>query len=351
MDVRLRIEGEEAARLSEFAARAGNSRGRARPEPECPLRTCYMRDRDRIMHQAKSFRRLAHKTQVFVSPAEDHYRTRLSHTLEVAQIARTIARALSLNEDLTEAIALAHDLGHAPYGHAGEEGLDDAYRRHGGRFHHAPHSLRVVDHLENDGVGLNLTFEVRNGILSHTKGRTDWANSAVGSSPATVEAQVVRVSDRIAYLNHDIDDALRAGVMALDDLPADALDVLGRGHGQRIDTMVHDVVARSLGQPAIGMSTEVAQASDAVKEHLYDHVYLSATAANADRGRIKALLGALFEAHMAEPERLPRPHPALDLSQPADRARAVADHLAGMSDRYAKDTYLRLFLPRDWQGA
>ena len=163
MDVRQRIEGEEAAHLSEFAARASGSRGRARPEPECPLRTCFMRDRDRIMHQAKSFRRLAHKTQVFVSPTEDHYRTRLSHTLEVTQIARTIARALSLNEDLTEAIGLGHDLGHAPYGHAGEEGLHEAYRQHGGHFHHAPHSLRVVDCLENDGRGLNLTFEVRNG--------------------------------------------------------------------------------------------------------------------------------------------------------------------------------------------
>jgi dGTPase len=349
MTRREELEAFEQAHLSPRAAKAAGSRGRARPESPCPMRTAYMRDRDRIIHQAKAFRRLAYKTQVFVSPQTDHYRTRLSHTLDVAQIARTIARALSLNEDLTEAIALAHDLGHAPYGHAGEEGLHAAYARHGGSFHHAAHSLRVVDVLERDGEGLNLTWEVRNGIIAHTKGRADLGDALSSHTPATLEAEIVRVSDRIAYLNHDIDDALRAGVMQLSDLPADALGVLGATHGARIGKMVTDVIVASADAEAISLSDEVRQASDAIKEHLFDHVYLSAQAANADRGRIKALLAALFEAFLAEPERIPNPHPSLNLDDHRDRARAVCDYLAGMSDRFAKQTYLDLFLPREWQ--
>lgn len=315
------------------------------------MRTCYMRDRDRVMHWAKAFRRLAHKTQVFVSPVDDHYRTRLSHTLDVAQIARTIARALRLNEDLTEAIALAHDLGHPPYGHAGEEGLDEVFARYvpGGRFHHAPHSLRVVDLLERDGQGLNLTWEVRAGIVAHTKGRDD-LDVALAEAGATLEAEVVKVADRIAYLNHDIDDALRAGLLRLDELPRDALDRLGRTHGERIGTMVGDVIAASVDQPRIAISEEVGGAMDAIKEYLFDHVYLGASAANADRGRIKRLVAALFDHFMAHPEDLPGPHPSLDLSDPSDRARAVCDHIAGMTDRYAKQTYIGLFLPRDWRG-
>jgi dGTPase len=351
MTIRERLEDTERRLLSPLAARAADSRGRARPEPPCEMRTAYMRDRDRIIHQAKSFRRLAYKTQVFVSPQTDHYRTRLSHTLDVAQIARTIARAVRLNEDLTEAIALAHDLGHAPFGHAGEEGLDEAYARHGGGFHHAAHSLRVVDHLEREGQGLNLTWEVRNGIIAHSKGRADLTDALAAAGPATLEAQIVRLADRIAYLNHDIDDAVRAGVLALDDLPAEALAVLGRTHGERIGRMVTDVIQHSLDQPAISLSDEVRQAGDAIKEHLFDHVYLSAAAANADRGRIKLLLGALFETFMAEAERLPNPHPALDLADSAGRARAVCDYLAGMSDRFAKQTWLDLFEPREWRAA
>ncbi len=359
MSVRAQIEADERRRLAPGAALAAGSRGRVRPEPEDDLRTVYMRDRDRIMHQAKAFRRLAGKTQVFVAPTRDHYRTRLSHTLEVTQIARTIARALALNEDLVEAIGLAHDLGHAPFGHAGEEGLDEAYRAHGGGFHHARHSLRVVDRLEREGQGLNLTWEVRNGIVSHSKGRADLAiDPATGAdddrlqgSPATAEAGVVRVADRIAYLCHDIDDALRAGVMVLDDLPADALATLGRTHSQRVATMVHDVVAASAPEPGgIHFSPRIAATTDALKEYLFDHVYLDATAANADRDRIKALLADLFARFMANPTAVPWPLADLDPANATDRARAVTDYLAGMTDRFARETYLALALPRAWEG-
>ncbi len=349
--IRERIEEQEDRALAEWATFAARSKGRREPEPPCPTRTCFMRDRDRIIHTAKSFRRLAHKTQVFVSPSEDHYRTRLSHTLEVAQIARTLAKALRLNEDLTEAIALAHDLGHAPYGHAGEEGLNEVYSRTiaGGGFHHATHSLRVVDHLERDGRGLNLTWEVRNGIVAHTKGRQG-LDEALESGAATLEADLVKVADRVAYLNHDLDDALRARVMVLDDLPADALAVLGRTHGARVGRMVEDVVTSSLDRPEIRLSDEVAQAADAVKEYLFDHVYLSAGAANADRANIKRLIASLFEHFLAAPERIPHPHPSLDLADREQAGRAVCDHLAGMTDRYAKQAYSDAFLPKDWRG-
>ncbi|NUP98800.1 MAG: deoxyguanosinetriphosphate triphosphohydrolase [Armatimonadetes bacterium] len=350
MSIRERIEAFEQSALSEFAARASGSRGRREPEAPCPTRTCFMRDRDRIIHTAKAFRRLAHKTQVFISPRDDHYRTRLSHTLEVAQIARTLAKALRLNEDLTEAIALAHDLGHAPYGHAGEEGLNEVMTRAlpGGSFHHAVHSLRVVDELERGGRGLNLTWEVRNGIVGHTKGRQE-LESALGDGAATLEADLVKVADRIAYLNHDLDDAVRAGVMVLEDLPTDALGVLGSSHGERVGRMVEDVVRTSLDRPSIGLSAEIAEATEVIKEYLFDHVYLNARAANADRANIKRLLGQLFEHFLAHPEKLPNPHPALDLDAPADRARAVCDYIAGMTDRYAKQAYIDVFLPVDWR--
>lgn len=351
MTIRERLEAQEDVVLSPYAARAAATRGRAERESVCPTRTDFMQDRDRIIHRAKSFRRLAHKTQVFISPREDHYRTRLSHTLEVAQIARTLARVLRLNEDLVEAIALAHDLGHGPYGHAGEEGLNEACAATvaGFGFHHATHSLRVVDLLERDGRGLNLTWEVRNGIIAHTKGRAG-IDEALSHDAATLEAAVVRLSDRIAYLNGDIDDAIRAGVMTVDDLPADALRVLGRTHGERVDRMVADVVTLSMNRPRISVSAEVAEAMDTVKEYLYQHVYLSAQAANADRANIKRLIAELFAWYMDHPERLAKPHPSLDLGVPPDRARAVCDYLAGMTDRFAKQTYIDLFLPKDWRS-
>lgn len=349
MTIRERIEAVERTTLSEHAALAAASRGRRVEEPADPVRTVYMQDRDRIIHRAKAFRRLAHKTQVFISPRQDHYRTRLSHTLEVAQIARTLAKALRLNEDLTEAIALAHDLGHAPYGHAGEEGLDEILRERlpEGRFHHAEHSLRVVDKLEGDGRGLNLTWEVRAGIVGHTKGRAALGDS-LDRGGTTLEADLVKVADRIAYLNGDIDDALRAKVMRLEDLPADALAVLGATHGDRVGRMVEDVVRTSLEQPRIGLSAEVAEATERIKEYLFDHVYLSARAANADRANIKRLLRALFEHFVEHPGKLPSPLPELNLEDERDRLRAVTDYLAGMTDRYAKQTYSDLFLPVDW---
>ncbi|NWG75247.1 MAG: deoxyguanosinetriphosphate triphosphohydrolase, partial [Rubrivivax sp.] len=334
MTIRERIEAAEASQLSEFAALAARSRGRREPEPPDATRTCYMRDRDRIIHRAKAFRRLAHKTQVFISPLDDHVRTRLSHTLEVSQIARTISRALRLNDDLTEAIALAHDLGHAPFGHAGEEGLDEALRGHGfeSGFHHAIHSLRVVDQLEREGRGLNLTWEVRNGIVAHTKGRANLADE-VADRPATLEAQVVRFSDRIAYLNHDIDDAVRAGVLRVQDLPADALAALGTTHGQRISRMVEDVISNSLDRPAVTMSAEVAAAADVIKEFMFTEVYLNTAAANAHRARIKAMVGALWAHYLEHAEAVPHPHPSLDLSRRTDRATAACDYVAGMTDR------------------
>ena len=351
MTIRERLEAIEHRTLSEFAARAANSRGRRRDEAPCPTRTCWMRDRDRIIHRAKAFRRLAQKTQVFVSPLEDHYRTRLSHTLEVSQISRTLAKALQLNEDLTEAIALSHDLGHAPYGHAGEEGLDEVLARLDVPFgfHHAVHSLRVVDVLEADGRGLNLTWEVRNGIVSHTKGRQD-LDQALATEAATLEAELVKVSDRIAYLNHDLDDAIRARVMVIDDLPADALAVLGRTHGERVGRLVDDVIRNSDGQPAIRLSAEVSEATDAVKEYLFQFVYLSAQAANADRANIKRLVGALVEHFINQADQIPHPHPTLDLTQRPDRARAACDFVAGMTDRYAKKKYVEVFMPHEWRA-
>jgi len=349
--IRERIEAQECATLSPHAALASASRGRRRATEPDPTRTCYMQDRDRIIHRAKAFRRLAHKTQVFVSPREDHYRSRLSHTLEVAQISRTLAKALRLNEDLTEAIALAHDLGHAPYGHAGEEGLDELLQEllPNGRFHHAEHSLRVVDHLENDGHGLNLTWEVRSGIVGHTKGRAD-LEASLGHGAATMEADLVKVSDRIAYLNGDIDDAIRAKVMRLEDLPADALAVLGQDHGARVGRMVEDVVQTTGDGDQVQMSSEVVGAMDRIKEYLFDHVYLSAKAANADRASIKRLVRELFEEFMAHPEKLVHPLPSLDLTAEQDRIRAVTDYIAGMTDRFAKQTYIDLFLPKDWSS-
>ncbi|MEW6458720.1 MAG: deoxyguanosinetriphosphate triphosphohydrolase, partial [Bacillota bacterium] len=244
-ELRHRTETWERERLSPYACRSAESRGRERPEEECDVRTAFQRDRDRIIH-SKSFRRLKHKTQVFIIPEGDHFRTRLTHTLEVAQIARTIARALQLNEDLTEAVALGHDLGHTPFGHTGEAALNDV---HPGGFRHNEQSLRVVERLEGEG-GLNLTWEVRDGIANHTGPRR----------PATLEGQVVRVADRIAYINHDIDDALRGGVLTPDRLPADCLEILGRSHRTRINTMIVDLIETSRDQPVIAMSPRIGEA-------------------------------------------------------------------------------------------
>jgi dGTPase len=328
---RERTEEIERATLSELAERSDSSKGRERPEEPDPLRTCFQRDRDRIVH-AKAFRRLKHKTQVFLAPEGDHYRVRLTHTLEVAQIARTAARALRLNEDLVEAISLGHDLGHTPFGHLGEQALSPFLGR---PFRHNEQSLRVVDHLEADGQGLNLTWEVRDGIVNHT-----WSMP----TPATLEAQVTRFADRIAYVNHDVDDAIRAGVLASDELPAGAVQVLGATHGERIETLVADLVAASGDPPGeVRLSEPVFQALDALRDFMFERVYLREDA-RAEHDKAAHVIRALFTHYLDHPDEVPAEYHRA----PGDRPTLVADYIAGMTDRYALRTYERLFLPRGW---
>ena len=327
---RERTEQIERDTLSAFAVLAAESKGRDRPEPQDALRTCFQRDRDRILH-AKAFRRLKHKTQVFLAPEGDHYRVRMTHTLDVAQIARTAARALRLNEDLTEAIALGHDLGHTPFGHLGEQALTPFLGR---PFRHSEQSLRVVEHLENDGRGLNLSWEVRDGIVHHP-----WSMPA----PATLEAQVVRFADRIAYINHDIDDAVRAGVLAESELPVGAVDVLGRTHAARINTLVTDLVDRSADGPEVNLSPGVFRALDELRDFMFAEVYLR-TGAREDHEKATKLLRDLFGYFLEHPDELPDEYHRA----PGDAPTRVADFIAGMTDRYALRTYERLFLPRGW---
>jgi dGTPase len=303
---------------------------RATPEPDSPLRTPFQRDRDRIVH-TKSFRRLKHKTQVFVAPEGDHYRTRLSHTLEACGIARTVARALGLNEDLTEAIGLGHDLGHPPFGHAGEDTLDRCLRRvrpDGGGFKHNEHSLRVVEVLERDGDGLNLTAPVRDGILNHT-GPT---------KPATLEGRIVRLVDRVAYINHDIDDALRAGILHPEDLPSAEIELLGPTGGVRIDTLVGDIVERSRDAGDILQSEEIGMAMLRLRKFMFDRVYLGETA-RSEHARVEITMTGLFDHYLAHPEMIP----ALDPT--ADHAQRVTDYIAGMTDRYCIARFSDLAIP------
>ena len=327
---RERTEEIEGQILSEHAVLSGSSKGRERPEAADPLRTCFQRDRDRIVH-AKAFRRLKHKTQVFLAPEGDHYRVRLTHTLDVSQIARTAARALRLNEDLTEAIALGHDLGHTPFGHLGEQALTPFLGR---PFRHSEQSLRVVEHLENDGEGLNLTWEVRDGIVNHP-----WSMPP----PSTLEAQVVRFADRIAYLNHDVDDAMRAGVLMPDELPSGPIALLGRTHSQRIGTLVGDLVEQSLNRPEVRLSPDVFQALDELRDFMFEQVYLRAGAGQQHDKAIK-LIRELFGYFLEHPNELPDEYHRA----PGDLPTRVADHIAGMTDRYALRTYERLFLPQGW---
>jgi dGTPase len=342
---RERLEAREELILHPNAARSAASRGRRRPEAPCPIRPAFQHDRDRIIH-SKSFRRLKHKTQVFLSPSGDHYRTRLTHTLEVSQIARTISRSVGLNEDLTEAVSLAHDLGHTPFGHAGEAVLN---RISPGGFHHALQSLRVVDLLEKGGAGLNLTEEVRDGILAHTKG-FGGTLPADGERPLTLEAEVVRVSDRIAYLNHDLDDALRAKVIAPGDLPADIIDVLGARHSARIDRMVRDVIGSTLGTGVtkVAMSPEVLAAVEALKEFLYRAVYENPLA-HAEFRKASKVLEDLHAYYLEHPSELPEDLLALG-RRGEEVTRLVCDHIAGMTDRFALSTFERLFIPQPWEG-
>jgi dGTPase len=319
----------EAQQLSPQAQLAANSRGRVRPEKKCSVRTDFQRDRDRIIH-SKAFRRLKHKTQVFISPEGDHYRTRLTHTLEVAQIARTIARALRLNEDLTEAIALGHDLGHTPFGHTGEEALNDVYP---GGFRHNEQSLRVVDVLEGE-CGLNLTFEVRDGIINHSGERR----------ALTLEGQIVYFADRIAYINHDIDDALRAGVISAGELPFEPLQILGHSHSQRINCMVSDLIKTGRNSGDIQMSSAVDKATVKLRQFLFDFVYIGSEA-KKDENKARNLIKQLYAHFAAHPEQLPREY--IRASQ-GKMERAACDYIAGMTDRFAKVEFLRCFFPRSF---
>jgi dGTPase len=328
--IRERQEALEREVLSDRATLSTETKGRESEEAPDAIRTSFQLDRDRIVH-AKAFRRLKHKTQVFIAPEGDHYRVRLTHTLEVAQLARTIARALRLNEDLTEAIALGHDLGHTPFGHLGEQALSPFLGR---PFRHSEQSLRVVDHLEGDGRGLNLTWEVRDGILNHP-----WSMPV----PSTPEAQVVRLSDRAGYVNHDIDDAMRAGLLSEQDLPGDAVSGMGRSHGDRIQTVVADIVASTGDGPEVRMSDRVHLALDTLREFLFERVYLRREAA-AEQDKAVSLLQALFAYYLEHPEEVPGEY----RSAPGDLATRVGDYIAGMTDRFALRTYERLFLPQGW---
>ena len=327
---RERTEEIERDTLLPRASLASASKGREREEPQDHLRTCFQRDRDRIVH-SKAFRRLKHKTQVFLAPEGDHYRVRLTHTLEVSQIARTAARALRLNEDLTEAIALGHDLGHTPFGHLGEQALTPFLGR---PFRHNEQSLRIVDHLENDGQGLNLSWEVRDGIVNHT-----WTMP----QPATLEAQLVRFADRIAYVNHDVDDAVRAGVLGADELPGPAVHVLGMTYSARIDTLVTDLVDTSAEGPEVGLSDGVYQALDLMRAFLFDRVYLR-DEARSEQEKAIALVRTLFAHYLDHPDEVPEEYHRA----PGDLPTRVADFIAGMTDRYALRIYEQLFLPQGW---
>lgn len=344
MKIRETIEERESASLMPQATVSRASRGRQRAEAVCPVRTCFQVDRDRILH-SKSFRRLKHKTQVFLSPEGDHYRTRLTHTLEVAQIARTVARALRLNEDLTEAIAFGHDLGHTPFGHAGERVLDDLLSQ---GFQHVRQSLRVVDLLENDGAGLNLTWEVRNGILHHSKGRSALLGRSADDLPATLEGQVVRLADVVAYVSHDLDDAVRAGLIGGDAVPAGLRQVLGSRHGERINTMVVDMIEASLKADVttITLSAPVAHAVTELREWLFHSVYQEPSVV-ADFHKASHVLRELFEFFVAHPGELTASGGRKGDDDSVEMA--VADFLAGMTDRYAMNLYQRLFLPQPWK--
>jgi dGTPase len=359
--------------LSPFAALAANA-VRIRAEEPCDVRTAFQRDRDRIIY-SKAFRRLMHKTQVFIAPEGDHYRTRLTHTIEVSQIARTISRALRLNEDLTEAIALGHDLGHAPFGHAGEAALSRLMKKYTGKgFHHSAQSLRVTDYLEKDG-GLNLTAEVRNGIISHTKGKGDFGGPAVFEEPKTMEAQVVRICDRLAYINHDIDDAIRAGIIDEEDIPSEAVRLFGKSISDRINTMVLDIVNSSWDKPTVSLSSEMNNGINILKDFMFENVY-SNSPAKAEEYKAHYLIEHLFEYFMHFPYLIPKvivergsrggltyapckdaiPEfyeysdiEYLDDRDRSYRAHAVCDFIAGMTDRYAVALHKSLFTPRGWE--
>lgn len=327
--IRLRTLQREKETLSEYAALCVNSKGRQRIEDECPLRTAFQRDRDRILH-CSSFRRLKDKTQVFLAPDNVHYRTRLTHTLEVSQIARTIARSLNLNEDLTEAIALGHDLGHTPFGHAGERALAVAYEK---GFTHFEQSLRVVDKLEHNGEGLNLTYEVRDGILCHTRGK----------EADTLEGRIVKLSDKIAYINHDIDDACRGGVLSEDDIPLDIRLVLGFSKTQRINTLIKSTIENTKDE--VKMSDEVYDAYDRLHSFMFKYVYTNPVC-KSEEGKAENMIKELFRYFSRNPGSMPDFY--YDIANREGAERAACDYISGMSDNYSMKVFNNLFVPSTW---
>ncbi len=333
MTIRSRLEEQEKTLLSPFAARSSETKGRARKTHPDDMRTEYQRDRDRILH-CKSFRRLKGKTQVFLSPQGDHYRTRLTHTLEVTQVARTLARALRLNEDLAEAIAMGHDLGHTPFGHAGEHALDRIIE---GGFEHREQSRRVCEVLENGGEGLNLTFEVLDGIEHHS-GKV---------RPVTLEGRCVHLADRIAYINHDIDDAIRGGVLKQGDLPKRSLEHLGQTHGQRIDTMIRSVVRHSFDQDDVAMEPDIWEELLALRRFMFERVYCRDWAANETR-KTGHIIYELVHYYMEHPQQMPNEY--LEIVYREGTQRAVCDYVACMTDAYAVKTYQKLFIPPFFDG-
>ena len=328
------LEKMEEDCLSPYAALSRNTQGRDRPEPLCDMRPEYQRDRDRILH-CKSFRRLKHKTQVFLAPEGDHYRTRLTHTLEVSQIARTIAKTLRLNESLTEAIALGHDLGHTPFGHSGEFVLNRICED---GFVHAVQSVRVVEVLEKDGQGLNLTKEVRDGILNH---RTS-------GHPSTLEGAIVRLSDKIAYINHDIDDAIRAKIFTEKDLPREYTQVLGESVRDRLNNMIHDVIAQSMDKPAILMSADVEKAMQGLRVWMFANVF-SGSVAKSEEKKAQQLIETLYSYYIRHADELPDEYQRLMSERGEKKSRVVCDYIAGMSDSYAIDRFEELFVPKAWK--
>ena len=334
MTIREELELREMAYLSPYAVLSKNSKGRKRKEPECDLRPVFQRDRDRILH-CKSFRRLKQKTQVFLSPTGDHYRTRMTHTREVAQTARPIAKALRLNEDLTEAIALGHDLGHTPFGHAGERALNDICPE---GFRHNEQSVRVVEILEKQGEGLNLTEEVVDGILNHKSSGT----------PHTLEGKIVRLSDKIAYINHDIDDAIRGGILKEGDLPGEYTALLGNSTRTRLNTLIHDVIIHSMNQPDIRMSEEGKAAMTGLRQFMFANVYRN-PAAKGEEEKAIHMITNLYEYYVRNPKLLPKGYLDTVERRGESKERAVCDYIAGMTDSYAVKKFQEYFIPESWQ--
>ena len=331
--IREQLEEEERRTLSPFASRSADSRGREREEAECDIRTAYMRDRDRIVH-CKSFRRLKDKTQVFLSPQGDHYRTRLMHTLEVSQTARTAAKCLLLNEDLVEAIALGHDLGHTPFGHAGERALNEVCPS---GFRHNEQSVRVVEVLEKGGEGLNLTWEVRDGILNH----------GTKNMPHTLEGQVVRLCDKISYIHHDMDDAERAGILREEDIPLRLRRLLGFSTRERLNTFIHDIVEHSVGRDRISMSPEIGGAMQELRAFMFDNLYTN-PAAKSEEKKAREMLLALYSWYREHPESLPAEYAELIRERGETADRVICDYISWMTDQYSISRFKEIFVPKSW---